>query len=230
MELRPFQQYDLEAVAEGCRNEQAHYDSEGAWCYELFLRGLALGNSFAATAVQQQFGRLVIFWIKRHVRELDASIEDELAHQTWAQFWRYCSGQRFERFHSVAALLAFLRKCAISIGLSYQRKQQREAVVQAKFAAMQRVHAELQPPDQLALKRLMHAEQLQQVQKWLEQHADSKEYQIFKLSFYEGLRPAEIVAHYHEQFPDIEEVRALKERLLKRLRRDLGYLREHEED
>ncbi len=216
----------LAEIIRRCQEEaRLARDKEEGHCFELFQRALGDRQPGAWEALQQQYQRLVLGWLHK-ASDLTPDEVDDLAHDAWQKFW--CSlGQRASdlsaHFQHVGALLNYLHQCAITTLLDQQRRQQRQERLLARLSEMQaNVPTPLTPAD-LALDELQRAERLTQAQQWAaSQVNDPQEKLILVLSFEQDLLPADIAARFPAEFPDVQTVRRIKERLLKRARRALA--------
>jgi hypothetical protein len=77
-----------------------------------------------------------------------------------------------------------------------------------------------QEDEQDLVERLEQEQLLQQIRVWIQSHVtDAEERQVLYLSYQVGLSPAQIADRYPDQFPEAQQVRRIKERILKRARR-----------
>jgi len=80
--------------------------------YELFRRAIVEHEDEAWTAIAARYRSLMIAWAARcpALHTAEECCED-LADQAFARAWRALTPERFARFPSLAALLAYLRTC-----------------------------------------------------------------------------------------------------------------------
>jgi DNA-directed RNA polymerase specialized sigma24 family protein len=89
--------------------------------YELFRRAIVERDVDAWAAIAGRYRQLLISWVVRcpGADHLGESYED-LADEALARAWRALSPEHFAAFPSLAALLAYLRRC-----VSYDRHRRR---------------------------------------------------------------------------------------------------------
>lgn len=219
-------QLSLAEIVRRCQEEaRLTRDKEQGHCFELFQRALGDRQPGAWEALQQQYHRLVLGWLHK-AGDLMPEEVDDLAHDAWEKFWRSLSRRADDlsaHFQHVGALLNYLHQCAITTLLDQQRRQQRQDRLLARLGELQaNVPTPVTPAD-AALNELQRAERLAQAQQWAaSQISDPQEKLVLVLSFEQDLSPADIAAQYPHEFPDVQTVRRIKERLLKRARRALA--------
>jgi RNA polymerase sigma factor (sigma-70 family) len=215
MSQRHLRQLDLSEIAEGCQREsdrfRAGQPGEEGHCFELFRRAIEEDDQDAWSAIYAQYRQLVAKWLGGH------RASDELIETAFEKFWRTLRSVRLSRrFKHVGAVLAYLRKCAVSVRLDLERKEQRED----RIVLNERIVARAGDVEDLALDNLSHTALCATVQRWLTENVqEEQERQMVHLSYELDLSPSEIARRFPGQFTDVQEVHRVKERLLKRLRR-----------
>lgn len=218
-------QLNLPEIVAGCCQESERFRAglpgEEGHCFELFRRAIEEDDQDAWGAIYAQYRQLVARWLGGH------RAGDELIEIAFEKFWRTLRSARLSRrFRHVGAVLAYLRKCAVSVRLDLERKEQRED----RIVLNERIVARAGDVENLALANLSHTELCDIVQRWLMENVqEEQERQMIHLSYELDLSPSEIARRFPEQFADVQEVRRVKERVLKRLRRasELQALLEH---
>ncbi len=215
----------LAEIIRRCREEaRLARSQEQGFCFEMFQRALAGHDAAAWAALQEQYQRLVLTWLHRS-GDLAPDEADDLACEAWEKFWRTLIRRAADltaHFHHTGALLKYLQQCAITTLLDRQRRQQRQERLAARLTEQQ-AHTPTLAPSELALRALQDAERLREAQRWAaSQVTDPQERLVLQLSFEEDLSPAEIAARFPHDFDDVQAVRRIKERLLKRARRALA--------
>jgi DNA-directed RNA polymerase specialized sigma24 family protein len=195
-------------MAKSRRREPA----DDRFCFELFRRAILLRDPDAWVAIVHQYSRLAQSWLGVPEPEAEA-----LANEAFARLWQQITPDRFQHgFHHLAGVLAYLRKCAISVAITYKRRLARE---QQLLALLQDLALLSSKPDPLL--GLDTQELVARVRDCL---ADEQERLVISLSFEHGLKPKEIHQRHPGKFASPHEVSRIKERVLERLRRD-PYLR-----
>ena len=220
---------DLETLILRCRTESRRARSgnpglERSPCYELFRRAMAgepqSPRSQSASQTQRawqalyaQYRRLVLHWIGPHLTDTDS-----LVNRAFEKFWRYCPRQSFpHRFPDLGHVLAYLKQCAITARQEAQRRYQRETQCEEMAGNPDPEVFSLSSIETLALARVTRQEWWALIERRLKSDAERR---LIDLSYNIGLTPLEITARHADEFPSIHEVRRIKERVLKRLRRD----------
>jgi DNA-directed RNA polymerase specialized sigma24 family protein len=216
MTKKNLQQLDLGQVIQECIQEHQRFHKgqlgEEGHCFELFRRAIEENDQDAWYAIHKQYYLTVAKWIGAHPRR------DELIESAFTKLWRsLCDISLARRFPHVGAVLAYLRKCAVSVRLDLERRnrrQDRETPLNEAIVP----HA-----DDVRCKALENVESeamRKQVRLWLDEHVeDEQERLVISMSYAFDLSPAEIARHCPEHFADARDVRRVKERVLKRLRR-----------
>jgi DNA-directed RNA polymerase specialized sigma24 family protein len=185
-------------------------------CYELFRCALVQRDEEAWTAVYGQYHRLVNHWLGHAPGDADG-----LVNQAFTRFWRALSPGRFGDFPSLDAILAYLKRCAQGVAIDARRREERRQTRDAAFFQMQQVAAagEATSPAMRVLDEIVGERLYEYVMERLKGRQESV---AFRASFEWGLGPAEIAEQWADIFSCAREVSRVKERILRRLRRDEG--------
>jgi RNA polymerase sigma factor (sigma-70 family) len=227
MSEQPPHQLSLDAVVRGCRDEsQRERRHERGFCFELFRRALEDRDQGAWAALDQQYRRLMLTWIYAgSASDLAQEEAEDLAHEALEKFWRTLTSRDVRiagRFEHVGALLRYLNQCAITTILDHRRRLRRRDRLIARLQAMHAAAPLPPPPAEAALDELCRQERLQRVKTWVRDSVtDAQERRVLSLSFEHDLSPAAIAERYPDEFPTVQLVRQIKERVLKRARRAL---------
>ncbi len=218
----PLSQHSLEFLIQGCRQEsQSNWAEEAGYCFELFLRALVHKDDKAWQAIQVQYDRLVLKWLRAKVAENAAGLED-LRQETWARFWRTLNGKSetiAARFEHVGALLNYLNRCSLAAFVDEQRRQRKQELIQEKLRDVVPMNAD----GETYLEKMERKELLSRVKAWITTEVDDvQEKLVLYLSYERGLTPMEIASQHPEHFTDAKTVRRVKERVLKRARYTLS--------
>lgn len=220
----PLVTLDITDIIQACRQEsQRSRDQETGFCFELFRRALDDRDEIAWTALKEQYEGLIRSWVYHAAAlSIPSQTVEELVQDALTRFWRTLGQQSShleERFNHVGGLLNYLQRCAVASCLDWQRQQQRHSKFQEDFATTYQWVDSANPS---VLDHLEKKELLQRIQMWIQQEVhDEQERLILYLSYEQNLKPDAIAQHHPEQFTTAQEVRRIKERILKRARRAL---------
>jgi RNA polymerase sigma factor (sigma-70 family) len=205
-------------LAQRCAEETARYQRrehhDPRCCYELFRRALVQQDEEAWVAIYDQYRRLVKHWMGHVPGDVDA-----LVNQTFARFWRALPPDRFKDFPSLDAILAYLRRCAQGMAIDARRREERRLARDVALSQMQQAAAagETISPTTQVLDEIVG----EQLYGYVAERLNGKQESVaFRASFEWGLRPAEIAERWADIFSCAREVSRVKERILRRLRRD----------
>ncbi len=205
----------LSEIVKGCCQESDRFlagqPNEEGHCFELFRRAIEEQNQDAWSAVYTQYRQLVAKWIGGH------QSGDELIENAFEKLWRTLRGVHLSRrFKHVGSVLAYLRKCAFSVRIDLKRREQREV----KTVLYDTVVIQTDNVENVALANISRDALRDRVHHWLADNIqDKQEKLILSLTYEFDLSPSKIAKRFPGQFADVQEVRRVKERVLKRLRR-----------
>ncbi|OQY47555.1 MAG: hypothetical protein B6242_04750 [Anaerolineaceae bacterium 4572_78] len=216
----------LEIIIKGCQDESKHdRKNEKGYCFELFRRALDGKDENAWGAIDSQYHRLVLSWIQAKNPKLSQDEIEDLGQDTLQKFFNTLTRHDdliVERFKHVGALLKYLNRCAITTMLDYQRYIQRVARLQERLQVVYDKEVLGLTTEQKVLDQIYWEAELDKFKEWLWKNVTNPlEQKILQYSFEEGLTPIEITEFYPDDFPDVQTVRRVKERVLKRIRRAL---------
>lgn len=205
-------------LARRCAEEMARYQREGqydpAHCYELFRCALVQRREDAWAAIYEQYHGLVYFWLGHTPGESEV-----LVNHVFDRFWSFLTPDRFADFASMKSILGYLKRCALGIAIDARRKEERRKVRDATLIEAQRIAAGRSSDLSQVLDRIageqLYARATQRLQ-------DEQEKLVFYASFELGLKPSQIAKRWETLFDDAQHVSRIKERILRRLRRDKG--------
>lgn len=207
-------------LAQRCAEEMARYrrrePHDPRCCYELFRRALEQRDEEAWTAIYDQYHRLVNHWLGHVPGDVDA-----LINQAFTRFWGALSPDRFGDFPSLETVLAYLKRCAQGVAIDARRREEQRRARETALFPMHRVAA----AGEMVLLTTQVLDEIASEQLYAyvtERLNDRQESVAFRASFEWGLRPAEIAERWADVFSCAREVSRVKERILRRLRRDEG--------
>lgn len=216
----------LDEIIQGCVQEASRQDrtNETGYCFELFRRALEQQDEDAWEAIQHQYNRLVLQWCYAFESDLTQGEGEDMAREALERFWRTLrSASISERFDHVGALLKYLNQCVISTILDHRRQEERKRRLMERMKFFEAPVQFSASPEREALERIVHEEQFQRIRGWIQNNiTDAKEQLVLQDSFEHDMKPSEIAQRHPDMFPDVQTVRQIKERILKRLRRALA--------
>lgn len=220
---RPFSALSTEELANACRAEsQQSSQQEQGYCFELFCRAFDGADNEAWVVIQTQYQRLMHHWLQTAVvTPLSADEANELIQEAFCRFWRLLQQQPqtlHQQFPHAGAVLRYLRCCVQTVAIDHQRQQQKEQRLREGLKLVVQTKHQHDWPEWESEQDT----QLQQVQRYIAQRIDDpREQQLLHLAYTLGLKTREIVARYPDEFATAREVKRVKERVLKRMRRAL---------
>jgi DNA-directed RNA polymerase specialized sigma24 family protein len=215
MDLEQLGSISVKDLARACADQTSRRHTpprEFDPCYELFRRAFSPSYSEDAwRAILDQYHKLVMYWLGQHTSE--DTIQD-----VFLRFWQALRGDRSPftaRFPNTAAVIRYLKRCAISVRIEAGRKEERWHIL------WERLRDEAMVESILARAQFNQGRRDFDLKQFvLSRLKSEKEEAVFELTYYYALSPREIQAKRPDLFPRAETVRRIKENLLKRLRRD----------
>lgn len=187
---------------------------------EVFRRAIALRDEEAWQCLYQHYAPVVRSWLERS-RQRDRLpillLEEDsatLVNAVFSRFARALPPQKWQAFSSLAAVLAYLKRCAHAVMVdALAGAQQRPHMISLEESETQLRAAD--PADQV-----LEAVSLQECWAMLMGvvRGDRERLVLFQ-SLVRGETPAHIQQCYPHLFPQVEEVYRLKRNVLERLRR-----------
>lgn len=199
-----------------CAEEMARYRSSQPhnprYCYELFRRALAERDEEAWEAVYNQYERLVRSWLGNAPGDSDVMVN-----RVFERFWRALSPDSFE-FSSLAQILQYLKRCSQRAAIDAGRQAERNQIEEVELSHLStRVTAGRVSSVERVLDEITAAQLFQRIGDCLN---SAQERLVFRASFEWDMKPRAIAERWPNAFADVEEVYRIKERVLRRLRRD----------
>jgi hypothetical protein len=197
-----------------CAEETARYlrrePSAERFCLELWRRAVVRRDDDAWSAIYAQYEGMVRRWLNAPKDE-----EDEDVPTAFARFWHAVDSAKFAGFSSLAAVMQYLKMCAVTVRLERARR----ARSTGRNEPLDEQTNDVPDPGDMAgavLARLDAAALWGLVNEVLR---DELEHRVIYLSFVLGLTPREICARYGAQFASAGEVYRLKGAAIGKLRR-----------
>lgn len=214
-------QLSVQELALACTQARLNgCQSEGEFSFELFQRALHQCDEEAWGVLQHKYHPMVKSWIYRTVNDITNCDAEDIAQIAYTKFWRNLSRKQvdlYRDFGHVGAVLKYLNQCAVTSAIDYVRQKQRQDRLDKKlFNAAQQMDSlwRIRPSDPCKATLMMRC--------WLSRKlTDPSERLLLKLMFEYDLKPADIVHYFPQQFPHKDDVRRVRERVLKRARRAL---------
>jgi RNA polymerase sigma factor (sigma-70 family) len=195
------------------QRQKAHDSSS---CYELFQRALRENDQEAWSALYGQYHRLVRSWLGNPPGDPDA-----LVNEVFARLWRAIPAERFDKFPTLPALLAYLERCAKSLAIDEARREERRKRIIEELIRVRELtlagSGSLEPMREDVLEKAARDQLCEHI---LSRLKGRKERLVFRDSFERGLPPREIAKRRPDLFANAKEVSRVKECILGRLRRD----------
>ncbi|MEM7333189.1 MAG: hypothetical protein AAF490_13960 [Chloroflexota bacterium] len=188
--------------------------------YHLFIQALSERNEEAWDEIQKQFNYLVKKWIRNQIFMITPAEIEDLAQITFFKFWNILSKQKGEltkNFPFCGAIVKYLKRCAETTAIEHLRKQQRLNHLDEKLKQSNQFAYELQSRQQFE----GLSEQSNLVRRWVTtniNHPDER--LLLKLLFEYDMKPREIVNKFPSKFPTKRDVYRLREKIVKRARRN----------
>ena len=206
-------------LARRCAKEMARYRrgrfSDPRYCYELLRCALAEQNEEAWAAVYRQYHGLVRCWLGDAPGDPGA-----LVNEAFERLWRAIPPDRSAEFPTLGSILEYLKRCARCVAIDASRRAEREQAEEAALARLHVLRAEgKRRPSEQVLDAIVGEQLIACAMKRL--HSPGEQL-VFRASFEWDLRPGMIAERWPGIFASAREVSRIKERLLRRLRRDEG--------
>ncbi len=201
-------------LAARCRQRQPDASHE-PFCFELFRRAIAEGCAVCWQYVHTQYYGLVRAWLLRYNLS-DAETVDDLAQDTFASFIRFFTPTKLNQANSLGSILSYLKSCAVTSVLQVRRKTARETVL------LDWDEAVLDPQLRSDSAETQAGQNLTAADIWSVVEATcqtDQERLLARQMLVSGLKPADMVKRYPQQFSSIDEIYRLKRNLVDRLRR-----------
>jgi DNA-directed RNA polymerase specialized sigma24 family protein len=201
-------------LATRCQNRQPDASHE-AFCFELFRRAISEGCAVCWQYLHSQYYALVRAWLLRYNLS-NVEMVDDLAQDTFVTFIRFFTTAKLQQATSLGSILKYLKSCAATTVLQARRKAAHEAVwlewEETVLDAQRHADsAEAQAGQNLAAVEIWSAVEAS--------CQDERERLLARLTLVAGIKPADLVKRYPQQFSDTAEVYRLKRNLVDRLRR-----------
>jgi DNA-directed RNA polymerase specialized sigma24 family protein len=209
-EQNPVSHAQINELIAHCQAERRTYHQTGSpaspACVELFRRAFA-GDQDAWAAIQAVFEPLMRAWVgvQHHVEPDDVLQEALIAFARWApQHPELVAGDEVSR------PLAFLRQCTKTALLMQLRSARRRAHLSLDQLNLPLSH---DVADAVETRLIVHDRTRQLI-------VTPQEQLVFDELLVYGLKPQDIFRRHPDQFPDLETLRTVIQRVLRRLRKD----------
>jgi hypothetical protein len=208
-------------LAELCARETHRYFHEKqhdpGYCFELFRRAFKLRDQVAWEAVYVQYKPIIAGKIKRHTGFQSTNEDVEFfLNGAFTKMFKAVPPDRFDAFDSLAALVQYLKTCAFSMILDYNRTAQSRDLLELDESLERHVPYEPSPEKLIA-------EQLTSQQLWAEvakRTPNPKERLVLEGLFALELKPRELYEGHKSDFESVDEIYRIKQNVLARLSRD----------
>lgn len=212
-----FAELRVEELAGRCREEESARSNVSKFasaCFELFRRAILDDCQTAWRVIYHQYKRQMIHWAGG--RSADA---EDVVHRGLEKFITKMRERpdTFTGFAGLASVMAYLKRCIRSVRVDRERKTERKRRIVEALEITSPAHA--RSSEQLVLDPLVRERCAEHIRSRLN---DEQERLLVHLQFELDLKPAEIVDRRPDQFPDADEVYKVRERVIRRLSRDLA--------
>lgn len=213
-----------------CAEQNLHYSkketTDPRYCYELLRRGLAEGEKQAWEQAVVIWEPQIASWIRRDGRWRSTGEEPEhFVTETVLKVTKYLGGKRFQNFHNLASILAYMRRIATSTVIDFLRKKKRHEMHLASSDALIFL-ANRPTPEDIVFSYEFTNELWQVISTLLK---NCLEECVVRLFFREGRKPREIFKLYKQfcsdlcgedqlDFRDVAHIQRVKDNLMERLR------------
>ena len=235
----------LFTIARLCEQETARFwqkrPHDPRYCYALWQRAIvdialneteeASSQSEAWAFLYRVYARQVRLWVKGHRYFPELGMSDvDLADLVWEKMWVSFARdkEKFDRFpqepkRGVPALLDYLKTCVRSVLIDELKRSSND-----------------KPLDEVDNEVSMKLPSLEEIRSFEESYQmkekedrfwactvrrlkDDKEKIVIAAMFIEGLPPRKIALAYPQQFKSAQEVSRIKNRVMRRLKKDLSF-------
>lgn len=209
-----FDSLSVSELTAECKRQSQRYrhqlSRELHYCLELFRRAFEEKDDDACSALYDIYLGLVHHWVRSHPSfpNLDKPLEFVVV-DSIGNFFLAMRKQMDWQYNSVIALLSYWKKCVNSVIVDELRKKQVTTI------SLDNVTNAKMTPDMD--RNLNAAEIWHQVEKVI---TDEKERLLARLIFLQDLKPAQIVAHHSNIWPDAQAIRIDRQRIKRRLFND----------
>lgn len=209
----PLADWSIGTLASRCQDETARFRKElthdTRYCFELFRRAFEENSSEALEAIYQTYSQLVHYWVQQHPAfpALDLPAE-YILFDSMSEFVLALRSKSFTDFPTLAAILAYCRRCVHTVIMLEARKKRVKTISAHNIEPV--------VPSDIDTK-LMRQALWQRIEELLPDEADIL---LARLIFVQGLKPKEIVASFPGYWPQTNDVRVAYQRIKRRLQGD----------
>ncbi len=210
----------LDALVQEAQQESSRFrrqqPTSGRASFEVFRRALLLREDAAWAGLYQLYAPLVEAWLLLHnAVSLHRDELEALVNETFAKFACAIDADRWQQFAETPRLLAYLKRCAMTVATDARRQQQRWREVSLEASEYE------QPPllEDHAEGVLTHLVLRDLWQTAAGVAACEQERLILEQHYGRGVPLRELAPRYPDLFPSLQSVYRSKRNLLHRLRR-----------
>jgi hypothetical protein len=221
-EIADVRSLTVAGIAHRCNQETHRFflrqDYDPRFCYELFRRAIVEGNQDAHSCLYSQYRPLLTGWIERHPAfPATGEASDYFVNRAFEKLWRAIPSARFDQFDDLKALLRYLKMCANSAIVDFNRNAELAMLDEGSDSEELRSAPAPGDVEQDTIARVDRSYFWNLIDARL---TSDKERVAIYASFVSGMKPAEVMVHYPGLFADIKDVYRAKQNVLERLRRD----------
>jgi len=195
-----------------------HLPADERYAMELFRRAITRFDEAAWTALYGLYFPLVLTWIYQHQRAMDLLGQEsgsQLANAGFAKFSQALHPDKFPRFASLAAILAYLKMCVHSVIADEVRT--RTARPQETTLECMEQEPTVDNPAEAVIAKMTAQDLWQTIQGFL---FNEQERVAIYLLYTLEMKPREVCQQHHDLFPTADDVYRVKHNVLERLRRN----------
>jgi hypothetical protein len=209
-------QFSDDTLAQRCQEETLKFRRQQAddtsFCFELLRRALEIRLQSAITHIMRIYDSLVISWVYGFTPFYKTGEDARyFASGAFYDFFRKCSGEKFQDFSSVAGLLRYLQMCVSTNILMYLRKNRLELVDLeiVNYAGVDELHKIEVEAQGAAI--WSHIQTLL---------PDENDRLLVECVYMQEMKPATISEHHNAIWPTSRDVIVAKQRIHRTLRKD----------
>jgi len=220
IDVRAPEELTVAELVQTARHEIAQFlrgqPADDAYAFVLFRRAIARGDELAWSGLYDLYHIIVSVWIARQAPALLHEDCEALTNATFAKFYRSISPEKVERFPSVQALLAYLKRCVWSVTADYHRSQQAQEREEPLESTDQKGPVLDDPADLVAGQHA--AQELWQIIG--RETTSTQERLILQVVCALGMSLRQLQQSYPLLFPTVDNIYRIKRNVLERLRRN----------
>lgn len=222
---------NLSDLGRRCQHESDLFfqrqSSDPRFCFELFRRAFLERSQDAWEYIFRQYRRLVLSWVERHpvFSNLDEDAEYFL-NRAFEKMWAVITPQKFTEFADLRSLLRYLQLCVHSVLIDYSRTREQIDLLSEDDEPASLAFTEPGSISGIPETRVLRKAQTRALWERLASRLKSEQERVMLYAvFVLALKPREALGEFPGIFYNVDELYAVKENVIARLRRDEDLLR-----